>query len=150
MSKYVEIFLTGYEDYARYLWDELTHPHWKNYVCWLIGVSLFFFLLELLRPWRRNQPRFRKDFWLDAFYMFFNFFLFSLIIYNAASDAVVNAIGDALRAIGVENLVAIEIRSSVSRLSPPPRPRCSKRSETPPTAWSRSMNVSPSWSPLSS
>ncbi len=108
---YLEIFLSGYESYARYLWGELTRPHWKSYVWWLIGVSLFFFLLELSRPWRRHQPRFRKDFWLDAFYMFFNFFLFSLIIYNAASEVVVNAFGDALRAIGVENLVAIEIGS---------------------------------------
>ncbi len=111
MSNYLEIFLAGYRNYARYLWYEVTHPGWTNYVYWLIGVSLLFFLLELQRPWRPDQPRFRKDFWLDAFYMFFNFFLFSLIIYNAASDVVVNAIGDALRAIGVDNLVAIEIGS---------------------------------------
>ncbi len=111
MSKYLEIFLSGYESYARYLWYELAHPHWKNYVYWLIGVSLLFFVLELIRPWRADQPKFRQDFWLDAFYMFFNFFLFSLIIYNAASDVVVSAIGDALETIGVQNLVAIELRS---------------------------------------
>ena len=111
MAKYLDVFLTGYENYARYLWTELTHPHWKNYLYWLIGVSLFFFLLELLRPWRPEQPRFRKDFWLDAFYMFFNFFLFSLVIYNAASDVVVNLFSDALASIGVDNLVALEVRS---------------------------------------
>ena len=111
LSKYLDIFLTGYENYARYLWTELTHPHWKNYLYWLIGVSLFFFLLELSRPWRPEQPRFRKDFWLDAFYMFFNFFLFSLVIYNAASDVVVNLFNDALASIGVDNLVALEVRS---------------------------------------
>ncbi len=111
MTRYLEIFFTGYQNYARYLWSELTHPHWKNYVYWLIGVSLFFFLLELARPWRRDQPRFRKDFWLDAFYMFFNFFLFWLVIYNAASDVVVSAFNDLLAAFGVDNLVAIEIRS---------------------------------------
>jgi sterol desaturase/sphingolipid hydroxylase (fatty acid hydroxylase superfamily) len=44
-----------------------------------------------MKPWRENQPKFRKDFWLDFFYMFFNFFLFSLVIYNAASDVVVHA-----------------------------------------------------------
>ncbi len=111
MSRYLEIFVAGYENYARYLWSELVHPHWRNYVYWLIGVSLFFFLLERLRPWRPNQPRFRKDFWLDAFYMFFNFFLFSLIIYNAASDVVVKAMDDALAGIGIQNLVAVEIGS---------------------------------------
>jgi sterol desaturase/sphingolipid hydroxylase (fatty acid hydroxylase superfamily) len=62
----------------------------------LIAVSLFFFAIEWFKPWRRYQGRFRKDFWLDAFYMFFNFFLFSLIIYNAASDVVVNLFNDAI------------------------------------------------------
>ncbi|MEO0341224.1 MAG: sterol desaturase family protein, partial [Bacteroidota bacterium] len=41
----------------------------------------------------------RKDFWLDFFYMFFNFFLFSLIIYNAASYVVVNLLNDGIIAV---------------------------------------------------
>ncbi len=94
-----ETFINGYTGYANYLWNEITHPNWHNYFYWLIGVSLFFFTLEAIRPWRENQPRFRKDFWLDAFYMFFNFFLFSLIIYNAASDVVVNLFNDGIQAV---------------------------------------------------
>ncbi len=90
MPNYLRIFLDGYGGYASYLWYEITHPSWHNYFYWLIGVSLFFFAVEWLKPWRPNQKRFRKDFWLDAFYMFFNFFLFSLIVYNAASDVIVN------------------------------------------------------------
>ena len=89
MPNYFKVFLEGY-GYADYLWYEITHPGLKNYFYWLILVSLFFFALEILKPWRKDQPKFRKDFWLDVFYMFFNFFLFSLIIYNAASDVVVN------------------------------------------------------------
>ena len=111
MSKYWQVFLKGYVDYARYLWGELTDFHLHNYVLWLVGVSLFFFLLELVRPWRKDQPRFRKDFWLDAFYMFFNFFLFSLILYNAASDVVVTAFNDLLARFGIRNLVALEVGS---------------------------------------
>jgi len=95
--KYVEVFINGYSNYASYLWREITHPHLSNYFYWLIAVSLFFFLLEVLIPWRKKQALFRKDFWLDAFYMFFNFFLFSLIIYNAASDVVVNLFNDAIK-----------------------------------------------------
>ncbi|MFT4762426.1 MAG: sterol desaturase/sphingolipid hydroxylase (fatty acid hydroxylase superfamily), partial [Saprospiraceae bacterium] len=49
---------------------------------------------------------FRKDFWLDAFYMFFNFFIFSLIIYNAASDVVVNLFNDGIKAIANFDLQA--------------------------------------------
>lgn len=111
MSRYFDIFLDGYQGYARYLWHEVTHPGLKNYFYWLVGVSLFFFLLEIVTPWRRDQPRFRKDFWLDAFYMFFNFFLFSLVIYNAASDVFVNLFKDFLALFGVTNLVAVEIGS---------------------------------------
>ncbi len=96
MEKYLDVFSAGYQGYAQYLWQEITHPHAHNYFYWLLGVSLFFFVLEGARPWRRTQPRFRQDFWLDAFYMFFNFFLFSLLIYNAASYVVVTAFNDAV------------------------------------------------------
>ena len=111
MERYLEIFVDGYTGYARYLWQEVTHPHWKSYFYWLVGVSLFFFALELVAPWRRDQARLRKDFWLDAFYMFFNFFLFSLVIYNAASDVVVNLMSDLLASVGVDNVVAVEVGS---------------------------------------
>ena len=62
-------------------------------------MSAFFFGLEIIKPWRENQPLFRKDFWLDFFYMFFNFFLFSLVIYNAASDVVVNIFNSAIKSV---------------------------------------------------
>ncbi len=111
MDKYLDIFVNGYTGYARYLWSEITHPSWHNYFYWLIGVSLFFFLLEVFTPWRKDQRKFRKDFWLDFFYMFFNFFLFSLVIYNAASDVVVNLFNDLLAGVGLTNLVAVEVGS---------------------------------------
>ncbi|MEM1326539.1 MAG: sterol desaturase family protein [Bacteroidota bacterium] len=96
---YWEIFKSGYQNYANYLWQELTNPSWHNYLYWLIGVSTFFLLLEWWRPWRKTQAKFRKDFWLDFFYMFFNFFLFSLLIYNAASDVVVAFFNDGIKAV---------------------------------------------------
>ena len=107
---YWESFLNGYRGYARYLWHEVTHPHWGNYFYWLIGLSLAVYLLELLFPWRKHQRPIRKDFWLDTFYMFFNFFLFSLIGYAALSNVVVKAFNDALyQFFGVRNLVAISV-----------------------------------------
>lgn len=109
MQETVQIVRDAYVNYAQYLWRELTHPGIYNYIYWLLGVSLIFFVLELATPWRKDQPRFRKDFWLDAFYMVFNFFLFSLIVYNAASEVVVNWFHKALGAVGITNLVAIEI-----------------------------------------
>lgn len=102
--KYLEILSNGYRDYASYLWNEITHPHYNNYFYWLIAVSFFFLCLEWLKPWRKGQAKFRKDFWMDFFYMFFNFFLFSLIIYNAASDVAVNFFNDIILSLSGFNL----------------------------------------------
>ncbi len=111
MERYIKIITDAYGGYADYLWKEMTSPSWHNYFYWLLGLSLFFMILEWVRPWRKGQPKFRKDFWLDFFYMFFNFFLFSLIIYNAASNIVVNVLNDALASVGINNLLAFEVMS---------------------------------------
>ncbi|MBK8922882.1 MAG: sterol desaturase family protein [Saprospirales bacterium] len=110
MENYWEIIQNTYRGYARYLWSEILHPHWGNYFFWLIGISLAVYLLELAFPWRKNQPRIREDFWLDAFYMFFNFFLFSLVGYAAVSEVAVTAFNQFLAwAFGMRNLVAINV-----------------------------------------
>lgn len=99
MSELLKTFLNGYGGYASYVWHEITHPSFHNYFYWLIIVSAFFFGLEIIKPWRANQPLFRKDFWLDFFYMFFNFFLFSLVIYNAVSDVIVNLFNSTIKSV---------------------------------------------------
>jgi len=115
MNQYWQTFLNGYQSYADYLWKEITFNHtgewWQNYFYWLVFISLFFFGLEIVKPWRRKQAAFRKDFWLDFFYMFFNFFLFSLLIFKASSDVLVNLFNDFLLLFGIENIVAIEVKS---------------------------------------
>lgn len=55
-------------------------PWSENYFWGLTCLSILVWGLEVLFPWRKKQPTFRKDFWLDAFYMYFNFFVFSIII----------------------------------------------------------------------
>jgi len=111
MEEYFKIIQNSYEGYATYLWNEISQPSWHNYFYWLLAVSAFFYALELLRPWRKDQATFRKDFWMDFFYMFFNFFIFSLIIYNAASNVVVNFLNDLLESVGITNLLAFEVMS---------------------------------------
>lgn len=115
MEKYWEIFVNGYTGYANYIYKEITlqvEPLWKNYFWMLILVSAVFFALEIARPWREKQPRFRKDFWLDFFYMFFNFFLFSLLIYNASSDLIVNLFNDGIKGLFDFDLQAINPMNS--------------------------------------
>ncbi|GAB3832386.1 sterol desaturase family protein [Pontibacter rugosus] len=111
MLKYWQIFLSSFTDYGNYLLQEVLNPGWGNYFYWLIGLSLFFWLLEIVKPWRTHQAILRKGFWLDGFYMFFNFFLFSLIGFNAISNIGVEAFNDFLALFGVTNLVAFEVQS---------------------------------------
>ena len=111
MEKYLKIIQDSFSGYFNYLIDEITNPGWTNYFYWLISLSLLVFALEIFIPWRKKQAVFRKGFWLDAFYMIFNFFLFSLIGYNALSNVGVSLFNDFLGLFGIENLVAFEVQS---------------------------------------
>lgn len=101
----------GYTGYWNYLVGEMAYPSWHNYFWWLVGISLAAWLLELAFPWRTGQQAVRKDFWMDGFYMFFNFFLFSLIGYNALSNVAVEAFNAFLGWMGIKNLVALNVQS---------------------------------------
>jgi len=109
--EYWGVFVGGYSGYFNHFVNGELTPNWHSYFYWLIVISLAVFALEILVPWRKNQKVFRKDFWLDTFYMFFNFFIFWLIFYNAASDVFVQFFKDCLALIGINNLVAIEVSS---------------------------------------
>lgn len=109
MEKYLNILMGSYTGYFNYLKNEILQPSFHNYFYWLLGLSLVVWTLEIMFPWRKNQEKVRHDFWLDAFYMFFNFFLFSLVAYNAISNVAVQAFTDFLALFGVKNLVAINV-----------------------------------------
>lgn len=109
---YWQIFQDNFFGYANYLWHEVLNPHWGNYFYWLIAISLAVYALEMLFPWRKDQPKVRTDFWIDGFYMFFNFFLFGLIGYNALSEVFVTAFNHFLQnTFGIRNLVALNVAS---------------------------------------
>lgn len=74
--------------YARWLSTQILSLSPRSYFWLLIWVSLAVALLEVLRPWRKAQRVLRRDFFLDLFYVFFNFFGFGLLGYAALSDVV--------------------------------------------------------------
>jgi sterol desaturase/sphingolipid hydroxylase (fatty acid hydroxylase superfamily) len=106
---YFKIISDSFTGYWNYLISELAHPGWHNYFYMLLVLSVAVWVLEIGFPWRKNQGLIRKDFWLDAFYMFFNFFLFSLVAYNAISNVGVAAFEQFLGLFGITNKVAINI-----------------------------------------
>ena len=116
MEKYLNIIIESFSGYWGYLqteilWSYQYKPWYENYFYWLIGLSVLVWGLEALIPWRKKQSIIRKDFWLDGFYMFFNFFLFSLIGYNAISNVGVELFNDFIGLFGLQNIVAFEVGS---------------------------------------
>ena len=82
MNKYLDTFINAFNGTVDWTWKSIFFevPWYTNYFWGLITISLFVWVLEIIFPWRKEQSVFRKDFWLDGFYMFFNFFIFSIAI----------------------------------------------------------------------
>lgn len=87
--QFFDILIQPIVNTLNWTWNSIIFqvPWYTNFFWGLIVISFAVWGLEILFPWRKNQSLLRKDFWLDSFYMFFNFFLFSVFIsgfYNAA------------------------------------------------------------------
>jgi sterol desaturase/sphingolipid hydroxylase (fatty acid hydroxylase superfamily) len=82
MEKYLNAFTNAFTGTVNWTWKSMVFevPWYTNYFWGLIAISLFIWGLEIVFPWRKQQAIFRRDFWLDAFYMFSNFFIFSIVI----------------------------------------------------------------------
>ncbi|MGD1946399.1 MAG: sterol desaturase family protein [Croceivirga sp.] len=109
MDKLISAFLNGFNGTLNYtLKSILFEVSWyKNYFWGLIVISLLVWFLEIIFPWRKNQSIFRKDFWLDGFYMFFNFFVFAIVIqgfYNVLE------IGFGQLGLSVQSLALLSIK----------------------------------------
>ena len=80
--EYLEAFFNSFIGTANWTLQSILFqvPWFNNYFWGLIVISLVVWGLEIKFPWRKEQNIIRKDFWLDVFYMFFNFFIFSIII----------------------------------------------------------------------
>ncbi len=88
---YYSTFINTFSNYGNYILNEITFqvtPWYVNYFWMLTLLSIIVWGLEIAFPWRKNQAIFRKDFWLDVFYMYFNFYIFKFIIFAAFSNVV--------------------------------------------------------------
>lgn len=105
MTDYFDLILNSYENAAVGFWKTLIHPWGKgrlNGFYFLLVISLLIWGLEVLLPWRRNQANVRKGFWLDSFYMLFNFYLFRVIIFAALVKVVYTLFLSMLKPMGYE------------------------------------------------
>ena len=107
--EYLSIIYSSFIHYSHYLYKQIAHPSWNNYFYWLIVLSMLTWIFEIINPWRQNQAIFRKDFWLDFFYIFFNFFLFALIGFSALSNLSLKIWNQLYHSIGIHSLVLIDL-----------------------------------------
>ena len=102
-SSLSEVYLQSVRD----VWNSISSfPPEGNYLFWLIVLSFFVWLLEILFPWRKKQRKIRRDFWLDGFYMFFNMFIFPLIIFSAIASLTSQYFLAGLGLLGFDFLIA--------------------------------------------
>ncbi len=111
MEKYWNIIQQAYSGYFDYLVYAVSNPSWHNHFYWLLGTSITIYFLELRFPWRTDQPKIRQNFWIDAFYLFWNYFLLSLVFYNAWSSVFVQLFNDFLGIFGINNIIAVHVES---------------------------------------
>jgi sterol desaturase/sphingolipid hydroxylase (fatty acid hydroxylase superfamily) len=108
MEKYVTAFINEFSSTLNWTLDSILFkvPWYNNYFWGLIVISLVVWLLEIIFPWRKNQSFIRKDFWMDGFYMFFNFFIFSILISGdyKALGILFNEIGITTKSLAVFNI----------------------------------------------
>jgi sterol desaturase/sphingolipid hydroxylase (fatty acid hydroxylase superfamily) len=108
MEKYVTAFINEFTSTLNWTLDSILFkvPWYNNYFWGLIVISLVVWLLEIIFPWRKNQSSIRKDFWMDGFYMFFNFFIFSILISGdyKALGLLFNEIGITTKSLAVFNI----------------------------------------------
>lgn len=108
MEKYVTAFINEFTSTLNWTLDSILFkvPWYNNYFWGLIVISLVVWLLEIIFPWRKNQSFIRKDFWMDGFYMFFNFFIFSILISGdyKALGLLFNEIGITTKSLAVFNI----------------------------------------------
>ncbi|MDO6801648.1 sterol desaturase family protein [Wenyingzhuangia sp. 1_MG-2023] len=97
MIVFKDVFIGEIYNTLNWVWSLITFQTawYHNYFWGLILISLIVWGLEILFPWRKQQGVFRKDFWLDGFYMFFNFFLFTIFISGiyALLSKLINSLG---------------------------------------------------------
>ena len=108
MEKYVTAFINEFTSTLNWTLDSILFkvPWYNNYFWGLIVISLVVWLLEIIFPWRKNQSFIRKDFWMDVFYMFFNFFIFSILISGdyKVLGLLFNEIGITTKSLAVFNI----------------------------------------------
>lgn len=103
MASLLHIIEEAYRNSATNFINQIIHPFRGGISSFylLIIMSLLIWGLEIALPWRKKQAVFRKDFWIDAFYMFFNYYFFGLLIFAALTNTTAAVFSELMGSIGL-------------------------------------------------
>ncbi len=108
MEKLLETFVNAFSGTIDWTVNSMLFKvsWYTNYFWGLVVISIIVWLLEIMFPWRKEQAIIRKGFWIDAAYMFFNFFVFTIIISGvyAILEQFFSSIGISMTSIALINL----------------------------------------------
>lgn len=108
-EKYIDAFLQSFNNSFSWIVRSICFDvSWtENYFWGLILISIFVLLLEILWPWRKYQLLMRKEFFLDIFYMFFNFFIFTVMIsgFYKIAEIFLNSLDVSLKSLSLFNIL---------------------------------------------
>lgn len=111
IAVYLDVFSDGLLQTLHWVKDCILFqvPWYQNYFWGLTAISALVWSGEILFPWRKEQKIIRQDFWLDAFYMYFNFFVFAIAIegFYRLLGAVFDDIGLQYSSLSLLNLQAL-------------------------------------------
>ena len=117
MNNYLEVFKNSFFGTIDWTWKSIIFevPLYTNYFWGLIIISLLVWFLEIMFPWRKEQSIFRKDFWLDGFYMFFNFFIFTISISGVYSvlEVVFLDLGITMKSLAILDISSLPMWSQL-------------------------------------
>ena len=105
----IEIYLKAFKGYLHWLWNDQilisTNSLFGNYFWGLALISFTFFIIQVFIPWRKNQAVFRKQFWQDVFYMYFNLFIFYIIFFAGLSAVAESILISILNSFNINDFV---------------------------------------------
>ncbi|NMH89532.1 sterol desaturase family protein [Flavivirga algicola] len=113
METLIDIFVNKFLGTVDWTIDSILFkvPWYTNYFWGLVFISIAVWGLEIVLPWRKEQAIFRKGFWTDTVYMFFNFFVFTIIIsgFYAILEQVFLSLGITMTSVSLVNMKDLPI-----------------------------------------
>ncbi len=110
MDKYLDKIIHYYSNAFFGFAYEIQHPSFNSFFYWMVGLSLLFWIIEIVFPWRKKFPVFHNELGINLFYLFFTLFIFPRLFYEPISRAGVILFNKLLVRFNTNDIILQNIR----------------------------------------